>query len=912
MPLPMWTPAPGQTTSQYATSVTGSDQPARSRRSKAKTPPTAEQLTVLQSEKRAAIEKRCRQIDPPIRASVLPFMEAFRTALLVPLPLNDSSWDHLKGKLLTQRAEAEQKERNYLAQQQNLQFGNQDRASGLVHSLGFHGHDASAWAELGLPARQKLKDYADDYIASDWAGGVDVTSESAARFATDVIVEVKKRFDAGVVEEDRELASRGMVLPHDSDIHQIRRLKLEDMKWLYDESVRPHTARFGNELFSCRGCDHSMKRLAFEGLIQHYGAKHTSDFGRGNATVYWKAPWPETMPFVTVDAADRMEDLISDRGPDTVANEHQGSRSQPQQYSSPPPSLYTSLNDRPSRPRRLYEEHQDEVIHAARAAFYDTEGVRALPDSVRLYVIIHLIVRSFSRAFNGLLPSIALFADCVKSGSFLRDLRDLHGLRCHSCILDLRSSSYDMPEYWLSQLLDHFQNVHVGTGGFTTQERSRQPIEPEGLSRQPVIDWVYDMVELPHPQIIRNLAPELNDRQFNILTGIFPELFDNASSGNARLLQQEVQNPAEFNNRGGPRYSHSEPHHRHRDVDSLDLQYRQMPVQRVFVDGQRYFSGTVQYVPVESPRFSGDGLRAGHEMQRATPSPPLRGTSNLRTMSRASRTMNASIPPLEPSSILEEDVDTRTEAEKFLDNFDSLSERYASSQALSGRPRGVFDHRPSQAASSSRVSRTGTPDSKHTNRTDIRVPHSMGRSSTLSAHPASPALKRVEPITYSPDFDWAAHAQSAHLPNSYAVREKMRADERRPRSRSPVFEHPNQRFTGVSSSTVDADRPYDPPGLTRMTVPFGESVHDVAMGQPRFLERDGVRYYGETVDAANHQPAHFYSPKLSYDNPSRSAYSDELDRIRYSPQQRRAQTVYIREKPYNRRQDDYDERYTQR
>ena len=514
-------PAPGQEPLHLNTHPSSSGNKARFVRSQGKSSLSASQVALLKAEKRAEIEKRCQEIDPPIRASVLPFMEAFRAALLIPRPLNEPSWNHLKGRLLDQRTEAEQKERENLI--------TVDMANAVNPGQYFvdEGRNARAWAELGTPPRHKLRTYADEYIASRWQGGIAVTPDTASTFAVDVISQVKKRYDASIIQEDQELSSRGMVLPRDSDIHNIRHLRLEDMKWLYDESIRPHTERFGKEIFLCRVCGSDVKRLAFEGLIQHYAAKHTSELSRGTVIVHWKAWWPEPLPFRVPSYF-----AFEDRRPE-VGNDAEEVLKHPDLGYTHPGIVASVLlsseassygHGRPPRHRTLYEEHRDHMTGSVLQALRDTDGVRAMPASIRIYVVIHQSVKSFQDAFRQT-PSLSLFADCVNTQGCLGELQDLHGLHCHSCKFEHEPSGYPSHGYWLPQLLDHFHKLHVQLG-FRADEVQREVIEARSAEERHMVDWRYDMVELPHPQIVRNIAlsRDLSDHQFRILADVFPGL----------------------------------------------------------------------------------------------------------------------------------------------------------------------------------------------------------------------------------------------------------------------------------------------------------------------------------------------------------------------------------------------------
>ncbi len=75
-----------------------------------------------------------------------------------------------------------------------------------------------------------------------------------------------------------------------------RKLTLENMKWLFDVKVKPLTEPYMKELFYCRSCEANNKLYGFEGVVQHYAAKHTSSLSLGSVVVHWRAEWPEAPP----------------------------------------------------------------------------------------------------------------------------------------------------------------------------------------------------------------------------------------------------------------------------------------------------------------------------------------------------------------------------------------------------------------------------------------------------------------------------------------------------------------------------------------------------------------------------------------------------------------------------------------
>jgi hypothetical protein len=72
------------------------------------------------ADRRAEIERRCLQLDPPILPSALVYMSSFHGALQVPGTLNEGAWDVLRPRLLAQKEAAEKREQADREQVQRL------------------------------------------------------------------------------------------------------------------------------------------------------------------------------------------------------------------------------------------------------------------------------------------------------------------------------------------------------------------------------------------------------------------------------------------------------------------------------------------------------------------------------------------------------------------------------------------------------------------------------------------------------------------------------------------------------------------------------------------------------------------------------------------------------------------------
>ncbi|RMZ78021.1 hypothetical protein DV737_g4081, partial [Chaetothyriales sp. CBS 132003] len=187
----------------------------------------------LKAERRAEIERRCLDLEPPIRASTLTYMKAFNAAVQIPMPLNDNAWEALKIRLLAQRPEAEQKE------VENVMEISSPDASLMLPSKAEHRPIAELdadqlWDEIKKTPLEKIKVYANDYISSIWAEGKSITKATASKFAADVLIHVRRRFYETIMEEDHAMEAKQIVLPPDSLPDGSRKLKLEDMSTKLD------------------------------------------------------------------------------------------------------------------------------------------------------------------------------------------------------------------------------------------------------------------------------------------------------------------------------------------------------------------------------------------------------------------------------------------------------------------------------------------------------------------------------------------------------------------------------------------------------------------------------------------------------------------------------------------------------
>ncbi|KAH8788480.1 hypothetical protein F5883DRAFT_5984 [Diaporthe sp. PMI_573] len=261
---------------------------------------TREEVVELKAARKAEIERRARALDPPLEPSVLAHIPSFQAALQIITPLDEQAWELLKSRLLAQRAEAEQREKDNSAQvlrQQEI-----DDKRNLAAAANKEAREAvdADWDEVQAPVRARIAGFADEIIRDGWENGDKVDRNSCSKFAVEVLTYIRKRFYAEVAKDAAAARASGatpVVDPPQGPFTQ--KLTLENMKWIFDIKIKPHTERHRKEIFLCNGCEVTVRYYGFEGVIQHYAAKHTTSLSIGNVVVHWRAEWPEQPPFTS-------------------------------------------------------------------------------------------------------------------------------------------------------------------------------------------------------------------------------------------------------------------------------------------------------------------------------------------------------------------------------------------------------------------------------------------------------------------------------------------------------------------------------------------------------------------------------------------------------------------------------------
>ena len=254
--------------------------------------------TEAKAARRAEIERRCADMEPPLLPGVLGHMESFQAAIQISQPLTEQSWEVLKPRLLAQRPYAERREQDRIQQNQMIQAEYKQRRQQEAQLKETKEIFDREWDNVQTPVRNRLSVIANERIEQKWAGGKIITKDTCPKFAADILLYVRQRYYEDISREDDEAVVAAESIKIDSpNTPPTRILILENMKWLFDTKIKPLTEHFQKELFLCNGCEGNFKLYGFEGVIQHYAAKHTTTLSMGSVVVHWRAEWPEHPPF---------------------------------------------------------------------------------------------------------------------------------------------------------------------------------------------------------------------------------------------------------------------------------------------------------------------------------------------------------------------------------------------------------------------------------------------------------------------------------------------------------------------------------------------------------------------------------------------------------------------------------------
>ncbi|KAM0714835.1 hypothetical protein Q7P37_009299 [Cladosporium fusiforme] len=517
----------------------------------------AHEVEAARLARRTDIERRCLELDPPLQPNALHHIKAFKDTMQITTPLTEVQWESmLKPKIMEEREAAELHEHQRAQQLAALQAAIPSALSEEAFTRPAKEVYDREYEQSQEPFRLKLGEYATDRINGRWLQGRSLDRDSCPLFAVDVLLHVRDRYkadkDAGILSSVLEVApkfngSKQSTPPMEPF------LSLDNMKWVFDNKVRSYTDPLRRELFICAGCaeDRKPKWFAFEGLVQHYGAKHTSAFSKGNVVVHWQtADWPDEPPFFENPAAF----IKAERKYPAASKAHGRNKSTPQASIDGPmnsPSTGSMLSDNPlfsafaapasghngsyppayppanyhyqqpaAEPRADLNQaaHVAKISADAREIWDQLEGIQDLEktlECVRMQTVVYHTVMRFVECF-GLVPTLDLLTDALATNDLMRPIKTPHTLVCKQCTAEETSGSatqtsyferiYKMKLHNISSLVTHFKIQHQPHGTF---------------------EWEKDLIEVPESQIVSELIrkPGMDDNKLALIDAAFPGAF---------------------------------------------------------------------------------------------------------------------------------------------------------------------------------------------------------------------------------------------------------------------------------------------------------------------------------------------------------------------------------------------------
>ena len=225
-------------------------------------------------------------------------MESFHAALQISQPMTDLAWQVLKPRLLAQLPYAERREKERAQETESIEEEPEKQCRKEIQLEDTKDGLDWEWETCQGPVRVQLAALTDNVINTRWSSGKSITKETAPKFAADVLVQVRQRFYAQLAECVEGVPAHIIVAKAEPPKRPpVRNLVLENMKWVFDKKIKPLTDSFQRDLFLCNDCDGNSKLYGFEGVVQHFAAKHTTELSMGNIVVHWRAEWPEHSPF---------------------------------------------------------------------------------------------------------------------------------------------------------------------------------------------------------------------------------------------------------------------------------------------------------------------------------------------------------------------------------------------------------------------------------------------------------------------------------------------------------------------------------------------------------------------------------------------------------------------------------------
>ncbi|KAI1350182.1 hypothetical protein F5Y01DRAFT_305580 [Xylaria sp. FL0043] len=537
---------------------------------------TREKAEEMKAARRAEIERRAQTLEPPLPAGVLALIPAFQAAIQITSPLDDTAWDLLRPRLIAQRGDIGQDKEEQVSTYSAASTKQSEESQSLQRlTLEAKQQIDKTWDDAQAPLRAHISLLADQFIYESWANGRKVNKVSSLQFAADILLYVRRRFYTGIETENAAARAAGREPPHEAPNGPFtRKLTLENMRWLFDVKVKPFTEPYRQELFYCHGCETNNKLYGFEGVVQHYAAKHTSSLSLGSVVVHWRAEWPEVPPFhprphcLRAQSAGFPKHKSREALPPTLhvqppyqtgmmPNYGQPITHSPQTHPFIPlPGEYThpyqgqAFQDHinPLPHENIYQGPPGDFhggvwygpAHAANMDVHQNHSYvpyenHTRPDRSKLEDIAQNSRELwFCLAPLKLIhhPSLNLFMEGLSDIKDMRPIRSINGLQCRACNSRLcvtGTANEDKESYSLPQLVDHFHQRHV------EQQRALGAV---------VLDWSRDMIHIPDLRVLSNLSSMMNIDDHKL--GLIHSAFSEAILRSQQLSPGQGPNPPNF------------------------------------------------------------------------------------------------------------------------------------------------------------------------------------------------------------------------------------------------------------------------------------------------------------------------------------------------------------------------------
>jgi len=475
----------------------------------------------MKREREQDIEQRCLQeIRPPIFHDLLVHMDSYNEVINSTVPFSLHMWALLKPRLESERDTAEQ--RKWRQEQDERLRNYAQHASGQPQTVQLYGAprtnkvEEERFIQFQDQVRPTLGKIADKLIDERWCeyGMNTVDAGNCRTFAADVVVETRVQF----------LETYRKQYPH-ADENKL--LSLETMKWVVDTKILPHVPiKMQKALFRCSECEDLHKWYGFDSMVQHFAAKHTDEFSKGNIVVDWKtASWPAYPPFDPEPVYNQKPPGAGACRPsDTVFSDKAVASNAKEPLSSGKDGQTSGTSAAVK-----VDGHYESVLNVLDIWW---EQLRVVPDefmplSIKIHTMLHQIRTWFQKTYGSQLSVDLLMSTFKHLAREVHQLGDNDELACSICMssmADIDVSIFDLPyaeriqqveRFTISELLDHFKHTHAD-------------------------DEIKDIVELPDEKDIKAvvLEPEVTDTVRTAIGNAFPSVF---GPNGAQVTQMELQ-----------------------------------------------------------------------------------------------------------------------------------------------------------------------------------------------------------------------------------------------------------------------------------------------------------------------------------------------------------------------------------